>query len=155
MKCVPLVDSLLMWPGLQEDSRSAPCREDILDIGHTRYQWQWHCARPQEERLCCVTRALHALVAFKRTGGLHLVDHGNWFYGVFWQKTMRSISCFLPYQKILILTKVITLRRLALMCNSIACANFNRDFPKMDIFQTSIPYWAYSFHGIILKLGRH
>ena len=88
-------------------------------------------------------------------GGLNLVDHGNWFNGVFWQKTMRSISGFLPHQKILILTKVIARRRLVLMRNSIACANFNRDFPKMAIFQTPIPYWAYSLHRIILNLGRH
>ena len=57
--------------------------------------------------------------------GLNLMDHGNWFCGVFWQRTMRSISCFLPHQKILILTKVIARRRLALKCDSITCANFN------------------------------
>ena len=78
---------------------------------------------------------------FKGAGGLKLVDHENWLYGLFFrQRTIRSFSCFLPYQKILILTKVIAGRRLALMCNSIACTNFNRDFPKMAIFQTSILY---------------
>ena len=96
-----------------------------------------------------------ALVAqLRRPGGLKLVDHGNWFYGVFWQRRMRSISRFLPHQKIFILTKVIAHRRLALMSNSIACTDFNRDFTKMAIFQTSIPYRAHSFHGIKLKLGR-
>ena len=59
-------------------------------------------------------------------------------------------AAFLPHQKILILAIVITgwgrRFRLALMCNSIACAKFNRDFQKMAIFQTSIPYWAHSFH---------
>ena len=42
---------------------------------------------------------------------------------------MGSISCFLPPQKILFVAKVIAGRRLAPMCNYIACTNFNRDFP--------------------------
>ena len=107
-----------------------------------------------EDRCTYSTQSLTSF-KFRGLGYSNLVDHGNWFYGVFWQRTVRSISCFLPHQEILILTKFIADRRLALMCNSIACANFNRDFLKMAIFQTSIPYWAYSFHGIILKLGRH
>ena len=95
------------------------------------------------------------LLFFKGAGGLYLVDHGNWFYGVFWQTTSISISCFLPHQKILMLTKLIAGRSLAPKCNSIACANLSRDFPKMAIFRIWISNWAQCFHGIILKLDRH
>ena len=97
----------------------------------------------------CIKHCLRGPGGSKSVGSWKLV------IGVFWKRTARFISWFLPHQKILILAKVIAGRSLALMCNSITCANFNRNFPKMAIFQTSIPYWAYSFHGIILKLGRH
>ena len=49
---------------------------------------------------------------------------------------MRSISCFLPHQKILILAEVIAGQWSALVCNSIVRAIFNRDYPKVTIFQT-------------------
>ena len=61
-------------------------------------------------------------------GGPNMTDHENRFYGVFWLRRVRSISCFLPHQKILILAKVIAGQRSALMCNSIVRAIFNRDF---------------------------
>ena len=43
---------------------------------------------------------------FKGAGGQHMADHRNWFYGVFWERRVRSISCYSPHQKILILPKI-------------------------------------------------
>ena len=54
---------------------------------------------------------------------------------VFWKKRVRGTSCFLPHQKILILAKVMTGWRSALMCNSIACVIYNRDYLKILIFE--------------------
>ena len=47
---------------------------------------------------------------------------------------MRSISCFLPHQKILILAKVTAGQSSALMCNFIACAIFQSRLLKNDHF---------------------
>ena len=55
--------------------------------------------------------------------------------------------------KILILAKVIARQRSALMCNSIARAIFNRDYPKMAILQSSKSIFSYIFWAIILKLS--
>ena len=48
---------------------------------------------------------------FKGAGGLNMVNHGNWFYRVFWQRTMRSSAAFYLI-KILVLAKVFAGRRL-------------------------------------------
>ena len=77
-------------------------------------------------------------------GGLNLVDHG-----------IDSLVLFTSSKKILIPTKVIAGKRLALMCISITCANFKSRFLENGHFQISIPYWALSFHEIILKLDRN
>ena len=58
-----------------------------------------------------------------------------------------STSCFLPYEKILILAETIASWRSAPMRNSIVHAIFTRNFPKMTLFQTSKsilsnPFWA-------------
>ena len=43
---------------------------------------------------------------FKGAGGQHMADHRNWFYSVFWERRVRSISCYSPHHKILILPKI-------------------------------------------------
>ena len=62
----------------------------------------------------------------KGEGGLDLIDHQNRFYGVFRKREVRSTSCFLPHQKILILDEVIAGQSSVLMCNSIVHAMFIR-----------------------------
>ena len=59
--------------------------------------------------------------------GFNLVDHGNWFYAVYWQRTMRSINCFLPHQKIL--SHSFCWLKVAPMCHSITCEKFSCNFP--------------------------
>ena len=68
----------------------------------------------------------HWIVKIKGAGGsTYMADNGNWFYSVFWKRRVRSISCFLHHQKILILAEVIAGQRSALMCNYIVHAIFN------------------------------
>ena len=43
---------------------------------------------------------------FKGAGGQHMADHRNWFYSVFRERRVRSISCYSPHQKILILPEI-------------------------------------------------
>ena len=43
---------------------------------------------------------------FKGAGGQHMADHRNWFYSVSWERRVRSISCYSPHHKILILPKI-------------------------------------------------
>ena len=77
-------------------------------------------------------------------GGSKSGGSWDWFFGAFYL-----------IKKILIPTKVIAGKRLALMCISITCANFKSRFLENGHFQISIPYWALSFHEIILKLDRN
>ena len=73
----------------------------------------------------------------------------------FWKRRVRSISCFLPHQKILILAKVIAGQRSAFLCNPIAGTIFNGDYLKITIFQTSKSIFSYILWEIILKLSRY
>jgi hypothetical protein len=72
----------------------------------------------------------------------HLTSH-NWLFllivdDFFWKKRVRGTSCFLPHQKILILAKVMTGWRSALMCYSIVCVIYQRDYLKILIFDLQI-----------------
>ena len=65
--------------------------------------------------------------------GPKMISHQNRFYGVFWKRGMRSTSCFLSHQKILILAKVIVGQRSASMSNSIVQAIFMWVFSKTKL----------------------
>ena len=101
------------------------------------------------------------LINFSLRGqmGFDMIGHQNMFYGVFWKRGVRSASCFLPHQKILILAAVIAGKRSApmSMCNSISIVRAIfipvYGWSQKPIFQTSKSIFSYNFWAIILKLS--
>ena len=81
--------------------------------------------------------------------------YGNWFYSVFWKRRVKSISCFLSHQKILILAKVITDQRSALTCNSIA-HEFQSQLPDYQLQNLSSPRHFLRNHSETFRIySRH
>ena len=69
---------------------------------------------------------------------------GSWklVFRCFLTEDSEIYQLLFTLSKILNPTKIIAGRKLALMCNSIACANFNHDFPKMAILFRPMPFCA-------------
>ena len=90
--------------------------------------------------------AIDLVYAFRQRSNLYLYDiargrgsqpDGSWklISWCFLTESNEIYQLLFTSSKILILTKVIACGMLAFMCNSIVCANFNLDFPKMAIFK--------------------
>ena len=84
-----------------------------------------------------------------------MTDREGRFCGVFWGRgvSVRSASCFLPHQKMLIVARVIAGRGSAPVCVSVARAVFKCDLPRIAVSRTSESVFSYNFWAVVPELS--